>query len=345
MFPVCKRGCVKAELYTTEAVFDVLGKEWNRLLSAERSTDFFMTLAWQRIWWKHLGRGELAVVAIRDDEDALQGIGPWFIEEENGKRIVRTIGCEAVSDYLSAIAHVGREEEVFAALLDFMLSSDAPAWDSFNLCNIPQDSPTLTILPSLTEARGLAAEIEQEDVCPVVSLPDTYDGYLENLDKKQRHELRRKRRRAEEYGVGCYVVGQEHDIDVEIDAFFDLMAKSTPDKAAFLQEEGHKAFFHELGHAMLDEATLVLMFLMIEGQRAAAMWQFAYHYRMMLYNSGLNPSAFSALSPGIVLLTFSVEDAIQRGCHWYDFLQGEEEYKYRMGAETTTVHNLIMRRK
>jgi CelD/BcsL family acetyltransferase involved in cellulose biosynthesis len=337
---------VKAELHTTEAVFDTLQHEWDSLLHPERSTDFFMSLAWQKTWWKHLGRGKLAVVTVRDEEGQLVGLGPWFAEDVDNQCTIRTIGCKDVSDYLSTLAKPGYESPVFTTLFEFMHSPAAPAWDVFGLCNIPQDNPTLTLLPEIAGKFGLVSEAEQEDVCPIIHLPDTYDGYLEQLDKKQRHELRRKRRRAEEYGgVNCYIVGSEHDLDAEIDAFFALMAKSTPDKAAFLQEPGHKEFFYDMGHVMLDAGILQLMFLLIENQRAAAMWQFAYQDRMMLYNSGLNPTAFSSLSPGIVLLTFSVEDAIQRGFKVYDFLQGDEEYKYRMGSVTTTVHNLNIRRQ
>ena len=43
---------------------------------------------------------------------------------------------------------------------------------------------------------------EQEDVCPVVTLPadGDWDDYLGTLDKKARHEIRRKIRRAEAVG-------------------------------------------------------------------------------------------------------------------------------------------------
>lgn len=336
---------MKAELHTNPAVFDTLQSEWDTLLHPEDSTEFFMTHAWQRVWWKHLGRGELAVVTIRDESGILCGIGPWFVEQNGGERIVRTVGCEAVADYLSILARPGFETEVFNALLNFMLSPQAPAWDAFELCNVPHDSLTLQYLPNLAEDCGLLTQIVQEDVCPVVDLPGTYEAYLESLDKKQRHELRRKRRRAEDYGVDHYVVGPEHALPEEIDAFLELMSASTSEKAAFLEERGHREFFREMGKVMFEQGNLVLLFLTIEGQRAAAMWQFAYKDRMMLYNSGLNPSAFAALSPGIVLLTFSVEDAIQRGLTKYDFLQGEEEYKFRMGSRATTVHNLTIRRR
>lgn len=332
-----------AELHTTLAVFDALRDEWDSLLA--RSSDFFMSHAWQRVWWKHLGRGDLCVVTIRDAHGQLTGIGPWFIEQIGSQRIVRTIGCEAVADYLSPILRPGTEEQTATALLHFMLSDSAPAWDTFHLCNIPQDSPSLEWIPRIAQTCGLTSEIQQEDICPIIDLPSNYEAYLESLDKKQRHELRRKRRRAEEYGVSCYIVSPEHNLTEEIEAFLELMALSTPDKAKFLDERGHREFFREIGQVMFDLGHLELLFLNVEGQRVAAMWQFSYQDRMMLYNSGLTPSAFAALSPGIVLLTYSVEDAIRREFKKYDFLQGDEEYKFRMGASPLTVHNLIVRRK
>ena len=44
--------------------------------------------------------------------------------------------------------------------------------------------------------------LEQEDVCPVVTLPrgGTLDDVLGALGKKERHEIRRKVRRAEAAG-------------------------------------------------------------------------------------------------------------------------------------------------
>ena len=49
---------------------------------------------------------------------------------------------------------------------------------------------------------GWTLNVEREDVCPVVTLPDgvDMDGYLATLGKKERHEIRRKVRRAEAVG-------------------------------------------------------------------------------------------------------------------------------------------------
>lgn len=336
---------MKTELYTTADIFEQLADEWDNLLDPTRSDNLFITNEWQRAWWEHLRWGDLSVVTVRDDDGVLRGIGSWFITDDpDGSRVVRIVGCTDVTDYMDILAQPGYEDEVFRALLRFMCSPEAPHWDRFSLCNIPGTSPTVERLPEIAREMGMNAEVRVQEVCPVVDLPDDYEAYLAMLDKKQRHELRRKRRRAEGHGVDWYIVGPEHDLDTEIDAFLEMMANSTPEKAAFLEKPGHKEFFRAIGHIFFEKGMLELIFLTIEDQRAAAMWQFAYHDRMLLYNSGLDPEAFAALSPGIVLLTYSVEDAIQKNMEKYDFLRGDETYKYRMGAEDTNVYNISIAR-
>ena len=102
---------MKVDLFTTPAVFDTLADEWDTLLDPERSDNFFMRHDWQRVWWKHLGRGTLSVMTVRDDNHTLIGIAPWFVSEEDGQRIFRVIGCVDVSDYIELILSPGHEDE------------------------------------------------------------------------------------------------------------------------------------------------------------------------------------------------------------------------------------------
>ena len=56
-----------------------------------------------------------------------------------------------------------------------------------------------------------------------------------------------------------------------------------------------------------------------------------------LYNSGFRPDCAS-LSPGLVLLAGVVRDALERGRRRFDFLRGEERYKYEFGPVPEAVH-------
>jgi CelD/BcsL family acetyltransferase involved in cellulose biosynthesis len=62
-----------------------------------------------------------------------------------------------------------------------------------------------------------------------------------------------------------------------------------------------------------------------------------------LYNSGFDPDA-RAMSPGVVLIARTIEDAITRGFRRYDFLRGEEPYKYGFGAVAAEVLRVTLER-
>ena len=74
-------------------------------------------------------------------------------------------------------------------------------------------------------AEGWTLNVEREDVCPVVTLPAgvDMDGYLATLGKKERHEIRRKVRRAE--AVGEIRLDDSTDPLADLEAFIDLHQK------------------------------------------------------------------------------------------------------------------------
>ena len=87
---------------------------------------------------------------------------------------------------------------------------------------------------------------------------------------------------------------------------------------------------------------LQLMFMEVEGEKAAALFNFDYNGRTWVYNSGLDPDAFGRLSLGVVLSSLAIEKAIELSHNTFDFLRGDEQYKYRFGAQDTEIFRLIV---
>ena len=83
-----------------------------------------------------------------------------------------------------------------------------------------------------------------------------------------------------------------------------------------------------------------MSFLVINGTPSAAYCDFDYNQKILVYNSGLMPQENAHLSPGIVLLSYNIRDAIAHKREVFDFLRGNETYKYRMGAVDTKVFKL-----
>jgi CelD/BcsL family acetyltransferase involved in cellulose biosynthesis len=332
---------VRITPYTTLDSFRSLRAEWDELLPHSISNRVFSTFDWQLTWWEAYTPGELWVIAVRNDDDKLLGIAPWFVQTHNDERVIRSIGCVDVTDYVDLIVNEAYAETVCGALAEF-LPKHRDHFDRINLCNIPEQSPTLAYLPTLLTEAGLLSELELQEVCPVIPLPPTFEAYLESLDKKERHEIRRKMRRAagESQDLSWYIVGAEHDFEQELNRFITLMAASQPAKAEFLADPQNDAFLRQIARIMYRCGWLQLSFLRINGEAIATYMNFDYANQIQVYNSGLALDRYSHLSAGIVLLAYNIQHAIETGHTLFDFLRGNEVYKYRMGAQDTKVFKL-----
>ena len=328
-------------VYQDAAAFDELKSEWNSLLARAPMNCIFYTWEWQSTWWDAYQPGELLILACRED-GRLIGIAPLFITESEQGRSVQIIGCVDVTDYLDFIIDAARLQDVLTVFADYFADHRA-AFDLLDFCNIPQHSPTQSIMPALLEMRGFDASVTQQEVCPIIELPQNWSDYLGSLDKKQRHEVRRKLRRIHGAAgpIDWYIVNGSHHLPEEIDQFMRLMAASDPQKEQFLQNVSNVKFFKNIVPLAQKCDWLQMNFLTVGAERVAAYINFVYENRVLVYNSGLNHQEYGQLSPGIVLLAYNIQYAIEQGYQVYDFLRGGETYKYRMGGRDTAVMNLI----
>jgi len=343
---------VELIVYRDESGFEALRDEWNALLGRSRFDTIFLTWEWQSTWWRHLGarRGPLYLLAARE-AGRLIGILPLYLSQSDGVRCLTVVGCVEVSDYLDLIIEAGQEEMVYRALLSWLNGPEAPAWDMLELCNEPAASLAYTRLAELARAQGLPVEVTQEDVCPVITLPqpgageDGWELYLAALDKKERHEIRRKLRRIEREAPDTVrrIVCGGAELTEAVESFIALHRLSRPDKHAFMTEE-MQAYFRAVAIVLAERGWLQLSFLDIGDRPAATYFCFDYHGDILVYNSGYDTAASPHLSPGWVLLAELIQHAITEGRTRFDFLQGNEDYKYRFGGVDEPVHRTVIRR-
>jgi CelD/BcsL family acetyltransferase involved in cellulose biosynthesis len=331
---------MQTEIYTDANGFELLASEWDDLLERSEEAPFFMRHAYQKIWWKHLGNDDLLLIAVRTDDGKLVGLAPLYAKENSiGLRELSFVGCVDVSDYLDLLVDRDYVEQVYAAFID-ALERESARWDGLYLCSLPQRSITHTRFVEAAQARGWHVEKSQQDVCPVITLPATWDDYLTGIDKKQRHEIRRKIRKIErEATVNWYAVESTDGLDEAMQQFIDLHQKSTADKEDFWSDS-LIAFFAEVSSVLAEAGWLKLYFIEVNDVKAAAMLCFDYNNEFLLYNSGYDPEQFGNLSPGNVLTSYTIQHAIELGRTRYDFLRGDEVYKFRFGAVAEPVYDL-----
>jgi CelD/BcsL family acetyltransferase involved in cellulose biosynthesis len=314
---------------------EISAASWNALVEQSIADTPFSRYEYLSEWWKTLGGGEwqhaelVLISAVEGDQ--LLGIAPLFIAEYQGTRSLMLIGSIEISDYLDLIVREGDLSRFLSGLLDFLAASSADTGSAIDWYNIPDSSPSLTALKAEAERRGWTHHEEIYRPTPRIPLTGSFEEYLSRIDKKQRHEIRRKMRRAaeSEKNVRFYVVNGTPDIDPEINAFFDLMVQS-PDKEQFL----HPAMREQMT-ATIQSAHkygyLWLAFLEIDGARTAASLNFDYRNKLWGYNSGVS-NEHRELSPGWVLLAHTIQWCCDNGRYEFDFMRGDEEYKYRFGG-------------
>jgi CelD/BcsL family acetyltransferase involved in cellulose biosynthesis len=96
-------------------------------------------------------------------------------------------------------------------------------------------------------------------------------------------------------------------------------------------------------HVAFRAGYLQLAFLEVDGEKACAYLNFDYDNKIWVYNSGLD-RRFMDLSVGWVLLGYLLEWANQHKRAEFDFLRGDEDYKYKFGGQKRHVMRLTVTR-
>ena len=309
--------------------------EWNELLAQSVTHVPFLRHEYLSAWWKHLGGGEwknaqLCIIAARE-KNALVGIAPFFHTQHEDRESLMLLGSIEISDYLDFIVRPTDLDRFLNELLPFLASSPLLHWEALGLYNLLDSSPTLPALEKAAQSLGWKYQSEKLKHCPYIPLPGNFETYLASIDKKQRHEIRRKMRRVDESASTCrwYFSEDPKTIAADIDSFLTLMAMDH-DKALFLTPP-MREMMKDVVQCAFDNNCLKLAFLEIEGKKAAGYLNFDYLDRVWVYNSGLDWT-FNEYSPGWVLLGYLLRWANENHRTTFDFMRGDEEYKYRFGA-------------
>ena len=355
---------------------------WDALAAASPWATPFARWGVHRAWWDAYGANahEQTLVVVdpaAPDPEAPVAIVPLMHrhEVEPDDAILRTrlrgdqhtpltavaptakavfFGASYHADYATLLARPADFPAVAAAVVEALAASgdahdpDHPdPWDVVDLRRLRCADPAAAALAEAFGARtgqGWTVVREREEVCPVVTFEPgmDFDAYLGTLDKKERHEVRRKLRRAEAAGE-VRLVRSADPVD-DLDAFVDLHQRRWGAEGLFPPTAGghqSRAFFRRLFELLGGDGTVQLHFLTVDGRRIAAGVWFEDATAWYLYNAGVDPEA-RELSPGVLLSAVAIRAAIAAGRRRFDYLRGDEPYKYEWGAVDEPISRLLV---
>jgi len=309
--------------------------EWERLLATNPSASAFSNRAVHEAWW--IGYGAEATdisLAVYDAAGALYAYLPLMLRPDG----VRYLGATYHIDYATVLIDLENTESATAAAdaLVAHLFTDTAALDLRRLRRA--DHAHELFMSALAHNGTRAATLTVEDPAPAIDLTNitTFDEHLERIDKKDRHEIRRKVRRGE--GAGVTISAKPHAVD-DLAEFIKLHRARWGHHGLFTDDEKgarDEAFMRELfARAPEDLITLIVARNLEFGAFAAGL--FLRDATGIRYWNAGGELAARALSPGILLFAHGLQMAISERKETFDFLRGNENYKYEVGAADVDV--------
>ena len=240
------------------------------------------------------------------------------------------------SDYLGPIAErAGVEERVADALADAIAAGRFGRCDEVVLPVMDGDRPLPQLLTTAFGRAGFAAECVQTGAAPYISLPSSWEAYMQGLSGSQRYFLRRSQCDFDEWAAGETSIEKVTTLAELAEGKRILIALHGERWAAAgqngaLSAARFAAFHDAVLPELLRAGALELLWLTVRGQPVAAVYNIVWDRKVLFYQSGRQPDVPHGIRPGIVLHAHAIRAAIDAGHREYDFLGGEAQYKSQL---------------
>ncbi|NIO15839.1 MAG: GNAT family N-acetyltransferase [Deltaproteobacteria bacterium] len=325
-------------------VIGSLSEAWDvvdRLNDLSYEPSPFLTSRYLRAWDTYFSATMEKLVIAGVQGEKVRGAGLFYLREKPSTYFL--IGGKSLSDRLGFVIERGFEQKFIGGFFAYLAGMESMRGSRFVINNVNGGTPQQEVLEDI---RGKTAGLKMEtvDSSPYIELPADFDAYLMSLSGKQRHELRRKIKRASEGlgGIRVDVVdGRDASrLPLAMEEFVRLHSSSNTGKLNFWKGR-RREFFDAIAGEFGEAGWLKILFLLggSRDERVAALMIFDYGGDYLLYNSGFDP-AHRRSSPGIVLISDAIKRAIGEGRKRFDFLRGEERYKYELGSRNRAVYRV-----
>jgi len=309
--------------------------EWERLLATNPTASAFSNRAVHEAWWIGYGAEATDVsIAAFDADGALCAYLPLMLRPDG----VRYLGATYHIDYATVLIDLtdaARATAASDALVAHLVADPSP----LDLRRLRRaDRAHALLMSALATNTTRVATLAVEEPAPAIDLTNitTFDGHLERIDKKDRHEIRRKVRRGE--GAGVTISSKQHAVD-DLAEFIKLHRARWGHHGLFTDDEKgarDETFMRELfARAPADLITIIVARNVEFGAFAAGL--FLRDTTSLRYWNAGGELAARSLSPGILLFAHGLQMAITEGKQVFDFLRGNESYKYEVGATDVDV--------
>lgn len=322
------------EILTTIPQLAAVLPEWDTLAALDPRDGYCRTGAWYLCWLQYIQRNAQPLIMVARDFGRIVGIAPFCLMQHNSYLKALTLGGSQIvcGDYLGLPCLPEYKQKVLHSVLE-KVTELGSMWDLFMLPDIKKDGDLFKQVEHWAAAQGIKSRASDRQVCPYIELPASYEQYLQTVTKKKRKDLRRNREILQEHGATFEVYSHGAELEGAIDILIELhlarwRAVGNPGS---LGKPGFREWLKALAKSGICAGSFRLFLLRHHGQPLAAMLNFHHGQSAFQFQNGWNPNfPLVNYSPGTVLIGYALQTAIEEGRRFYDFMRGDEEYKFRL---------------
>jgi CelD/BcsL family acetyltransferase involved in cellulose biosynthesis len=350
---------MRLEVITRLEELSRLRHDWDAVYDADDEAQFFLSWPWMARRLQDLGTSWFVLAArAESDPSACIGFLPLSIRQtRRGNEVRRELRMAGspVADYTGFIYRPEHERDVLSGFAEGLQRlAHRIGWDDLNITGIrASDERLRAFLACFSAARfdverrsSINRDGVDNSVCPYVALPDDWQEYLgECVSSNTRQKLRRLLRQAEaspEFRITQATPDTiERDIDVLLRLWEARWGGRKHDRMAGIRNQTSSMLMR-----CFEDGCLFLPSFRYNGTAVGALAILLDHRKKsyLFYMGGRDP-AFAAPPPGLCLHAFSIRHAIENGFKTYDFLRGDEAYKFSFGAKKHFITSLVLRAK
>ena len=328
---------------------DEIQTEWKELFALSDASPF-MRWEWMSVWFKNFAKDRTQFILKAYRDGTLIGILPLFFEKKGvfGLRVESLCNFgtgPGGADHLDIITRPEDKSDGIKAVLKFL--SDSHYCDQISLENLPAGSATAELLKTFDQTTSGSLSRVTESVtavCPQIDLSEGWDSVL-NESKRSDNFKRRLRKLEKMAGFEYRSIISPDETASALDRFVILHQKRW-ENAGGSELSGHPrliAFQRQIVAEMSFAGAIRFDELWLEGRCVSSVYGLDDGKTFYYFNSGYDLD-YSNFSVGLVLLGLSVKHAVDRGCKLYDFLRGDEQYKFDWANRRTNLTTVSLSR-
>jgi CelD/BcsL family acetyltransferase involved in cellulose biosynthesis len=334
------RGTLNAEWIASAREFRLLQAEWRHLFERSGAENPFLSFEWMGTWWNHFGKGSRpALVTVRNSDGRLVALAPFRVSRSmrdglGARRLSFLADTHVGSDHLGILAEPAYAQAAAEEIARVVIR-ERKRWDYIAFQDAANGAP-VTYLADQLELHGMLRRQMNASNCPHTSLADSFDEYLAGISTGRRTSFRRRFRKIQrDHGAEFLMLSEGSAIEAgfpELNRLHRMRAAQHGRNSAFVSPE-LDCFHMDAMEALAGCGRARLAVLRVKGEVVAALYGFVVGKTFSFYQCGMDP-AWRSGGVGQVVLGLSIREAIRAGCSDYDFLRGEEPYKFEWGCRT-----------